>query len=146
MKNIVACVDFSKGTSSVIEAAATLATALRTRLYLLNVVVVDLGAGGEVIPFLVGSPSEQIHASRAALNELREPLLKHGLDVATVLIEETSNHVTAIVEEANRLGAGLIVIGSHGRGALHRILMGSTAEGVLHKASCPVVVVPTRRA
>ena len=144
MKNIVACVDFSATTSSVVETAAALATALRTKLYLLNVVVVQKGTGYETVPMLGQNTAEKIHRGRARLNELREPLLQHGLDISTILLEESRSSVKAIAEEARRVDAGLIVIGSHGHGALHRMLMGSTAEGVLHKSTCPVVVVPAR--
>lgn len=144
MKNIVACVDFSKTTSAVIETAVALATALRTKLYLLNVVVVENGIGYETAVFVGETPAQKTHKARAKLNELREPLLQHGLDVATILIEGSASSIKAIIDESKRIDAGLIVIGSHGHGALHRMLVGSTAEGVLHKARCPVVVVPAR--
>ena len=54
-----------------------------------------------------------------------------------------------IVRLADEVGADLIVMGTHGRGGLGRLLMGSVAEGVMRKAPCPVVTVkaptPTER-
>ena len=46
-----------------------------------------------------------------------------------------------IEEEAERLGADLIVIGSRGRSGLKHLLLGSIAERVVQKAPCPVLTV-----
>lgn len=53
---------------------------------------------------------------------------------------EPYNVITAV---AQKEGAGLIVVGSHGRTGLTRILIGSTAERVIAQAPCPVLVVKT---
>jgi nucleotide-binding universal stress UspA family protein len=45
----------------------------------------------------------------------------------------------ALLAEAE--GAGLLVVGSHGRGALGRLVLGSVSHAVLHRASCPVAVI-----
>ncbi|MCL6500016.1 MAG: universal stress protein [Firmicutes bacterium] len=52
----------------------------------------------------------------------------------------------AIVDAAERFGADLIVMGTHGRTGLQRVLLGSVAEGVLRRSPVPVVVVPPRAA
>lgn len=49
--------------------------------------------------------------------------------------------VAEIVQLAGEVKADLIVMGTHGRGGLSRLLMGSVAEGVMRKAPCPVVTV-----
>ena len=46
-----------------------------------------------------------------------------------------------IVNVAEEIGAGLIVLGSRGRGGLRRALMGSISDSVVHHAHCPVLVV-----
>jgi len=48
---------------------------------------------------------------------------------------------TAVVEAANEENADLIVLGTHGRTGLTRLLMGSVAEAVVRRAKCPVLVV-----
>jgi len=48
--------------------------------------------------------------------------------------------VDSILNLAGELEAGLVVMGSRGRGAIRRLLMGSVSEGVVHGASCPVLV------
>ena len=49
--------------------------------------------------------------------------------------------LTEIVNAAKDWPADLIVIGSHGRGGIKRVLLGSVAEGVMRNAPCPVLVV-----
>jgi nucleotide-binding universal stress UspA family protein len=49
-----------------------------------------------------------------------------------------------IVRRAGERGADLLVVGSHGRGAIRRFLLGSVAERVLREAGCPVMIVPDR--
>lgn len=53
---------------------------------------------------------------------------------------ETGNPVKKILEAARNWPADLIVMGTHGRGAVGSILVGSVAQGVLRQAHCPVMV------
>jgi nucleotide-binding universal stress UspA family protein len=50
--------------------------------------------------------------------------------------------VEVILGEADRLGADLVVVGSHGHGAVHRFLVGSTADALVRQSEVPVLVVP----
>jgi nucleotide-binding universal stress UspA family protein len=52
------------------------------------------------------------------------------------------NTAGEIVEQATGMRADLLIIGSHGRSGVERLLLGSVAEKVLRKASCPVMTVP----
>jgi universal stress protein A len=49
----------------------------------------------------------------------------------------------ALVRHAHKTNADLIIVGSHERGALLQAVLGSVAERVMHRAGCPVLVVPT---
>lgn len=53
---------------------------------------------------------------------------------------------TQIAMFADDIGAGLIVIPSHGRGMLTRMLLGSTTDRVVHLAQCPVLILKERKA
>jgi len=46
------------------------------------------------------------------------------------------------VEVARKVEADLLVVGSHGKGPMKRLFLGSVSEGVLRRAPCPVLVVP----
>jgi nucleotide-binding universal stress UspA family protein len=55
------------------------------------------------------------------------------------------NPVSELVEYGREKSAGLIVLGSHGRRGVSRLLLGSVAEGVARRAPCPVLIVPASR-
>lgn len=65
-----------------------------------------------------------------------------GLDAETIVAKGPA--VEAICEAAERHEASMIVIGSHGWGAMMSLIFGSTTLGVLQHAVCPVVVVRDR--
>jgi nucleotide-binding universal stress UspA family protein len=65
-----------------------------------------------------------------------------GVAAETVLLKAGWRHFSrAIVEEAARWGADLIVMGTHGHTGLARLLLGSVAEGVIHITPVPVLLV-----
>jgi len=73
---------------------------------------------------------------------LREQVRRAGIDPSTVEIRVILGSSAAeIVAEQERYGADLIVMGTHGRGTLGRVLLGSVAGAVLRTASCSVLVV-----
>jgi nucleotide-binding universal stress UspA family protein len=74
-------------------------------------------------------------AARESLVALRVP----GVDVEYRLMEGEA--ISTIVQVARETGADLLVMGTHGRGGLMRVLLGSVAEGVLREAPCPVMTI-----
>jgi nucleotide-binding universal stress UspA family protein len=65
-------------------------------------------------------------------------------DEASIPVETLYFHghpVQVIVETAEKMDFDLIVLGSRGLGRLNRLLLGSVADGVLHNAHCPVLIV-----
>jgi nucleotide-binding universal stress UspA family protein len=73
--------------------------------------------------------------------------LTHAGFTAVFEVETTQRHDTAesIAEVATKNQADLIVIGTHGRGALASAVVGSVAKRLLHVAHCPVLAVPPAR-
>lgn len=83
-------------------------------------------------------------------NELRRKLerlaqsMKEAHPGVTVELDVASGEpVSGILEEAARIGAGHIVVGTHGRSGLAHLLLGSVAERVVKEAKVPVLVVRT---
>jgi nucleotide-binding universal stress UspA family protein len=81
-------------------------------------------------------------SGREALDAASELARAAGLEPAAALVEEYAGRVAdAIVEQALRWSADLIVMGTHGRRGLQHALVGSEAEGVMHKAPVPLLLV-----
>jgi nucleotide-binding universal stress UspA family protein len=79
----------------------------------------------------------------AKITEQVAELREAGLD-ASLKVETTDwlNTAAVVAEAATELDADLIVVGTHGRGAAASTALGSVAQGLLHQAHCPVLVVP----
>jgi nucleotide-binding universal stress UspA family protein len=142
MKTLLVCVDFSDVTDAVLAQACTLARAFDERVILLHVAATEpefigFSPGPESVRQVVAEGMWQEHA-RA--QELKVSLEAQGLSVESLTVQ--GEVAEAILDHASRLEADMIVMGSHGHGALHNLLVGSACEHVLRKASCPVVVVP----
>ena len=142
MKIILAAVDFSHATDVVAATAADLTKALGGTLHLLHVEAPDPEfVGYEPGPQHVRDQvAKSIARNRHEIVELRDRLQGQGIDVHCLVIQGPT--IDKIIEEAQRLGADVIVAGSHGHGAMHHLVLGSVSEGLIRKAPCPVLVVP----
>ena len=84
------------------------------------------------------------HFEQALVERLREHVthtLWHRLGNRVQFYNERGHPVHTICRAAVKLGANLIVIGSHTQGAVDRMLLGSTSQGVVHRSEIPVLVV-----
>jgi nucleotide-binding universal stress UspA family protein len=142
MKTILAPVDFSAASDAVVTEAAALARALQGRVVFLNVVQPPVTIS-EYAP-LVPDVSEMTAAcERFGARELEKLEARLATDFVTVeSVQLVGAPIPLIVEEAEKIGADYIVMGSHGHTALYDLLVGSTTHGVLLRAKCPVVIVP----
>jgi nucleotide-binding universal stress UspA family protein len=140
--NILVAVDLSPASEKVVEAARGIAELTGARLYVLHVVETEPGlAGIETDPEL-----EQAQVARDFPRENRgvQALVKKlqdaGLDATTWLVRGPALKTT--LKEATRLEAGLVVVGSHGHGAVYDVLIGSYSAGIIRKLKLPILVVP----
>lgn len=76
--------------------------------------------------------------ARKLIGEFR---LRLPQQVSALEFVQIGSPVGEVVKAAKDWPADLIVIGSHGRGGIKRVLLGSVAEGVMRQATCPVLVV-----
>ena len=142
--NILAPIDFSDVTNAVVDHAALLARALGAKVWLIHTAVPEPDfVGYEVGPeYIRDSAARHLRDEHQKLGECQEKLREIDVNVTAMLVP--GDAVEKILQEAQRLEIDWIVLGSHGYGALYNLLAGSVCQGVLSKAQCPVVIVPSR--
>ena len=147
LRTILLPTDFSECAAHAVPVAAQFARQAGARLLCLHVVEPVVPAVGwtpvaEPLPLADIGDRLEDSATRELPKLMQAPECE-GLDV-----EEVIGHgepASEIVRVARERGADLIVISSHGRTGIGRILFGSTAESVVRYAHCPVLVVkPTQ--
>lgn len=103
-----------------------------------------IGGPGET-PYDMSRPSfrdymeKKIKAAKNTLEEERDRALHEGVKAET--ITPVGNPWRVLAKETGNLGDGLIVLGSHGRTGLKRLLMGSVTQRVAEHAGCPILIV-----
>ena len=136
--HLLLAVDFSKNTEEVVGKALAMARAFNARLSLVHVVEfaqVDL-SNELVMPQELELDRELLTLAQKRLSDLAG---QHGLSDKDCFVRQGSTR-REILDVAEREGADLIVIGSHGRSGI-QLLLGSTANAVLHGAPCDVLAV-----
>ncbi len=142
MKTILAPVDFSAATEGVVAQAAAIARAMDGRVVLLSVIQPP-AITSEYAPLMENIAEIRAAGESAAaknLVRLQESLQQQEISCETVQLNGAP--ILHIVDQAAKLGADYIVMGSHGHTALYDLLVGSTTHGVLMRATCPVVILP----
>lgn len=145
MKTILAPVDFSGATDAVVAEATALARALDGRVVLLT--VIQPPAITNEYSALMDNLAEIVAAGEKnaakRLSELEAKFRAEKIPVETIQVNGPP--IRLIVEQAKKLEADYIVMGSHGHTALYDLLVGSTTHGVLMRAACPVVITPASK-
>lgn len=143
LRRILFPTDFSGCANYALPYATAIARATKATIICVHVVepvVPAVGYTGFGEPLPIADISDQLEDS--AVREL--PKLAECEECAGLELEEVIVHGDAaaeIVRVANEREVELIVISSHGRTGLGRIIFGSTAEAVVRHALCPVLVV-----
>ncbi|HQU47333.1 MAG TPA: universal stress protein [Pirellulales bacterium] len=143
-QSILVPLDFSPIGDRLLATAAVLAKSLRAKLHLLHVYDIEELYG--VPPISDDTRAELSYyrrrARRLALEKLEQSLEAMGLDHGTATLHVTQGvpH-QAINATARKLDVGLILMGSIGRSGLSGLLIGNTAEKVLHTSDRSLLVV-----
>jgi nucleotide-binding universal stress UspA family protein len=144
LRRILVATDFGEASDAALLYGKALACAFGAALHVLhvtdNVYMRNLGGEGYVGP-LPGTLQRDI--DEQARKRLRDLLIDNdAAPLPTVPALRTSTApAQAIAEYAKDCGIDLIVMGTHGRGAIGHLLMGSVAEKVVRIAPCPVLTV-----
>lgn len=140
VKKLLLATDLTEASASATDEAFELATRLDASLLVVS--VIDPGSllmpGGR---FRVRV--DQVRERREQLaQELVERGRADGIDVSFLIW--TGDPGDMIVEAATAEHADMVLVGSHGRGTVGRLLLGSVSEHVVRNAPCPVLVVRAR--
>ena len=142
---ILAATDFSPEATIAIERAVELFDESDDRhLILLHVFEPVVDCVYDAVATIPYPTEAEVSESRVFLEQLAERYQTRGIEVTTRTALGTA--ASSIEEEAQRVGADLIALGTHGRSGMARVLLGSVAERVLHHATCPVLTVRHRDA
>lgn len=140
LSSVLVATDFGKASESALEYGRNLARAFGGNLHVLHVVGnVMEAAGAEVFP----SPEVQEQVENAARSRLGGLLTDEDRLVlyAKPVVRNAAQPADAIIRYAKEAHVDLIVVGTHGRGAVAHFFLGSVAETVARSAPCPVLVV-----
>lgn len=160
MKRILVAVDFSEGTGRLVHQAAELGKQLGCTLNIVHVTSDALQAAYESTQFYdafteyAGGSFGDVEMARTlcaeeykkehqALLNISARMRKEGVDAQAMLLKGDAAEL--ILEKAGDLKVDMIIMGSHGHGMLHKMLVGSITEAVLRKAPCGVLIVPTKK-
>lgn len=140
---IMVAVDLSESTDKIVKEAEKVAKTNSAKVYFLHVAEPDPDfVGWEAGPQTVrDSLSERFHSQHREIQAIAEQLRSTGLDATALLVQGATSET--ILNEALKLDVDMIILGSHGRGAMYQLLVGSVSERVLHNSHCPILVVPT---
>lgn len=141
--SLLVSIDFSTVTDAQIDVVDNLASPKRA-IYLLHVTEPDpsfvgLAAGPEEVQNQVAN---ELRDAQAKMDALAERLRAKGHVVDTLLVPGPT--IETILQQADKLDAEVIVMGSHGHGKLFDLVMGSVSAGVIRRSPVPVLVVPAR--
>jgi nucleotide-binding universal stress UspA family protein len=141
-KRILVGFDDSDVSRKALTEALGLAKESGATVRVVHAVDVMLLSTGEVYMDLEAYRRERVAAGQEILQRASAMASAAGVQVETALVEvEGTQFSNAIIAEARRCDAELIVLGTHGRGALAHLLMGSVAERVVRHSPVPVLLV-----
>jgi len=142
ISTILVATDFSEASDSALAYAKSLASAFNATIHVVHVLE-DLAAHAwttEVyVAALPGVHEEMEKQARERLDACLSPQEREQFRAQLTL--RTGSAFVEIVRHAREIKADLLVMGTHGRGAIAHMLLGSVAERVVRKAPCPVLTV-----
>jgi universal stress protein A len=141
LKHVLVATDFSEPAANALTYGRDLARSYTATLHVLHVTENILTRYTPEVGFAL--PDFQADLDRQARQQLDRCITDDDMRTLKVVpaLESSSNPAAAIVDYARAHDIDLIIVGTHGRGAVQHLLMGSVAERVVRTAPCPVLTV-----
>lgn len=135
--SILVAYDGSRFSEAALSQAIEMAKACQSKLFVMH--VVDLNV--EYMAISSGLEAKMEEEARKMLEQAEQTVQKAGYQCEVIMGYDDQPH-RPIVEEASKRGVSLIVVGTHGRTGLAKVLMGSASQRIIGHAPCAVLVVP----
>jgi nucleotide-binding universal stress UspA family protein len=142
-KTILVATDFDTCAEAALDQAVALAGPLHAKVYLFHAYTLPVAAfpGGNFAPRAQVIPGI-IASARASLGEAIEKRRQSAAEVdIEPVLEQGDVPSAAVLAAAERLGADLVVVGTHGRRGFQHALLGSVAESLVRASPVPVLTV-----
>src|SRR6185369_7086573 len=140
-ETILVATDFSGPSDRALGEAVSLARALGAGIELMHVHEIALTPLPPTLDLAtLPPPPEQVARTEAALAERERAVAGKGVPCTSYTT--FGRPADEVLRRATEVTPRLLVVGTHGHSALRHVLLGSVAEHVVHKAPCPVMVVP----
>ncbi|MEW6218147.1 MAG: universal stress protein [Thermodesulfobacteriota bacterium] len=134
---MVVATDGSACSQAAVNEALSLAAGCKGRLTVLSVVEINAESAALAPQWMAKMEAE----AEQHLSAVKAQAAGAGVECETVLVRSDEPY-RAIVDEASQRKADLVIMGSHGRSGLSRLLMGSVTARVVGHAPCKVLIVP----
>jgi nucleotide-binding universal stress UspA family protein len=153
MKKVLIALDYEPPAQKIAETGYILAKAMNAEIVLLHVLsdanyYASLNyfpvMGYEGFNNISTLPVENIDDLRKTAQEFLDKSKQHLNDDTITTVIKEGDFAEGIIATAAETNADVIVMGSHGRRGLDKMLMGSVAERVLHKSTVPLFIIPTK--
>lgn len=142
MKTILVTVDFSEITEKTVQSALALAEGRPVNFVFLHIVYPVASVDGLTFTLPEYGQLLDLKETRArrAMTVLVNRARQHSTEVTSVVVRGLP--AQEIIRVAREQNADLIVMGSHGHGAMYELVVGSTTHAVLKNTPCPILIVP----
>jgi nucleotide-binding universal stress UspA family protein len=142
INHIVCPVDMSRSTRPLLAFAATWARWYDADLHVLHAVPPPEMLGDPMGGMIVATQPRPLHDVRVELERIVTEVVPDDLRSSVAVIE--GQPVDAILRDAHARRFSMVIMGSHGRSGLDRIVHGSVSATVAHHTKCAVLVLPAR--
>lgn len=145
MKRILVPIDFSDLTDRVMSVTADVARSCGAKVWLMHCIASSSSAAAiyeepTMLPLTGKLLTENSSGQYRELTRLTKSLQSNGIDAEMIFV--CCNVVHEILSAVDELQIDLIIMGSHGHGALYDLFVGSTARSLLYSTKTPTLIVP----
>lgn len=142
---LVVGIDVDIDSAQLLQQARQLLQVEHSEVWLIHVVAPEPDfVGYDVGPQTVRDAlAAEYQAEHTHLQSLAQSLRDEGLAATALMVQGPT--AETLLAQAEKLGADMLIVGSHGHGAMYNLVVGSVTEDLIRRSNLPVHVVPVRK-